>query len=80
MISSDKYQKNFHETLDEAIEDANKYLRPRSDYWVWKTDEGLFQWVAIPDPELPGAWDVAFIGRTRDLRPDWKARRKTDAQ
>ena len=78
MISSEKYQKNFYESLDEAIESANNTLRSRSEYWVWKTDEDLFEWVAIPNPQKPSTWDVVFMGRTTDLRRPSSVRRMSE--
>lgn len=45
-----KYQKNFFVSADDAEQSAWELLRRRARFYVWETEEGLFEWTAIPEP------------------------------
>lgn len=48
MVASDRYDRNFYASADLAEAGAQKALNSRATFYIWQTDEGLFDWSAIP--------------------------------
>ena len=55
-VKSEKYQVNLFATADDAEESAVMTARgrlSRTSVYIWLTDDGLYDWSAIPDRLVP---------------------------
>lgn len=49
-----KYGFNAFSSVEDAARSARAYLRAGSaaEFWVWRLDDGTYDWTAIPNPRL----------------------------
>lgn len=56
MVSSERFGRNFYDTVESAVFSAVRTLRNGAPYFIWRTVEGLYDWTAIPD-NLGSSWN-----------------------